>query len=270
MNLLLGAFILILWLFPCSLAAQEVYRWVDEKGSVYFSDNFDSIPEKYRSKAEKRRLRASVQREPQNSKALPASQFQRVVVPFTRDGNAIIVQALVNGIGTSEFILDTGASLTIIPADQARKLGIDPESGDPMPLSGVGGTVLVPMVKINSLGLGGAEVREMDVVIHPGFRNRGLLGMDFLSEFRLDINYAQNQLTLEQQAGPHEGHSLRWWQEKFRFWHTLKKSTEKILATAESQSSRDVAEKLLTRVNERINDLEIRASRAGVPRELRQ
>lgn len=270
MKSLLGVFICVFCLFPSSLPAQEVYRWVDEKGSVYFTDNFDSIPEKYRSKAEKRKLPVSVQGQPQSSQSLPASQSQRVVVPFTRDGNAIIVRALVNGVGTSEFILDTGASLTIIPSDQAQKLGINPESGDPIPLSGVGGTVMVPMVKIDSLGLGGAEVRDLNVAIHPGFRNRGLLGMDFLSEFRLEINHAQNQLTLQHQPRPHEGHSLQWWQEKFRFWNILKQSLQKMHATAGSQSGREVAEKMLRDVNEKINDLEIRASRAGVPRELRQ
>jgi clan AA aspartic protease (TIGR02281 family) len=270
MNLLLVVFIFTFCLFPASLPAQEVYRWVDEKGSVYFTDNFDSIPEKYRSKAEKRRLPTSVLRQPQTSQSLPSPQSQLVVVPFTRDGNAIIVQALVNGTGTSEFILDPGASLTIIPADQAQKLGINPEGGDPVPLSGVGGTVMVPMVKIDSLDLGGAEVRELNVAIHPGFRNRGLLGMDFLSEFRIEINHVQNRLTLEYQPCPHDGHSLQWWQQKFRFWHTLKESFQKMHASAGSQSGREVAEKLLREVNERINDLEIRASRAGVPRELRQ
>jgi chromosome segregation ATPase len=31
----------------------EVYKWVDEKGVVYFTDDITQVPEKYRSKAEK-------------------------------------------------------------------------------------------------------------------------------------------------------------------------------------------------------------------------
>jgi predicted nucleic acid-binding Zn-ribbon protein len=31
----------------------EVYKWVDEKGVVYFTDDITQVPEKYRSRAEK-------------------------------------------------------------------------------------------------------------------------------------------------------------------------------------------------------------------------
>ena len=38
----------------CLVAAnafpKELYRWTDEQGGVHFTDNPDSIPEKYRSK----------------------------------------------------------------------------------------------------------------------------------------------------------------------------------------------------------------------------
>ena len=55
------------WLFSfllffslCFLAtgvtAQELYRWVDEKGAVHFTDSLHSVPEKYRDKVERRKL----------------------------------------------------------------------------------------------------------------------------------------------------------------------------------------------------------------------
>ena len=34
--------------------AQEIYRWVNEKGIVNFTDNLHSIPEKYRGASEKK------------------------------------------------------------------------------------------------------------------------------------------------------------------------------------------------------------------------
>jgi hypothetical protein len=38
----------------CSLAfGQEVYRWVDEKGTVHFTDDLGQVPEKYREKIQK-------------------------------------------------------------------------------------------------------------------------------------------------------------------------------------------------------------------------
>ncbi len=274
-KLLLGVFIVGFCLFASGVPAQELYRWVDEKGSIHFTDNFYSIPEKYRDKVERRRFPSPREPstdppQPQPGQPRPAFQPQRFVVPFTRAGNAIIVKGVVNGKGTVEFILDTGASLTIIPRSHAEKVGINPERGDPILVSGVGGTVVVSQVQIDSLELNGAEVRNLAVAIHPGFINRGLLGMDFLSEFRIDINYAQNYVTLEYQPGPHEGRSPLWWQQKFRFWHSRRKNFEYIRSVAKSRNGREMAEKLLRAVEKRINDLETRASRAGVPREFRR
>jgi hypothetical protein len=34
---------------------QEIYRWVDEKGTVHFADDFTLVPEKYRDQIQKRK-----------------------------------------------------------------------------------------------------------------------------------------------------------------------------------------------------------------------
>jgi chromosome segregation ATPase len=44
---------ILLFLFPVGLCFGEVYKWVDEKGVVYFTDDIMQIPEKYRPKIEK-------------------------------------------------------------------------------------------------------------------------------------------------------------------------------------------------------------------------
>jgi hypothetical protein len=46
-------FILLLFLFSTENSFAEVYKWVDEKGVVYFTDDFIQIPEKYRPKVER-------------------------------------------------------------------------------------------------------------------------------------------------------------------------------------------------------------------------
>lgn len=35
--------------------SQEIYRWVDEKGTIHFADDFILVPEKYRHQVEKKR-----------------------------------------------------------------------------------------------------------------------------------------------------------------------------------------------------------------------
>lgn len=52
---LIAAFAIGLLIIPC-LVHGEVYRWVDEKGTVSFTDDYSTIPEKYRQQVEKRSL----------------------------------------------------------------------------------------------------------------------------------------------------------------------------------------------------------------------
>ncbi|MDI7262130.1 MAG: DUF4124 domain-containing protein, partial [Thermodesulfobacteriota bacterium] len=33
---------------------QEIYQWVDEKGTIHFADDFTLVPEKYRDQIQKR------------------------------------------------------------------------------------------------------------------------------------------------------------------------------------------------------------------------
>jgi predicted nucleic acid-binding Zn-ribbon protein len=46
-------FLIFLFLFSAQLSYAEVYKWVDEKGGVHFTDDLLQIPEKYRPKVEK-------------------------------------------------------------------------------------------------------------------------------------------------------------------------------------------------------------------------
>ena len=46
--------LLITFSFFGELLAQELYRWVDDKGIIHFADSLHSVPETYRRQAEKR------------------------------------------------------------------------------------------------------------------------------------------------------------------------------------------------------------------------
>jgi len=52
----IALFILIVLVLPLWIAnGQEIYRWVDEKGTVHFADDFILVPEKYRGQIQKRK-----------------------------------------------------------------------------------------------------------------------------------------------------------------------------------------------------------------------
>jgi len=203
MKLLLGVLLVSFCFLAVGVSAQEIYRWVEENGSVHFTDNFRSIPQKYRHKVEKRIFRSD-----QNAthhltaRSQPVSSAQKIVVPLTRYGNRVIVEGIVNGIGSMKFILDTGADLTLIPRSLVQQLGISLDNSIATPVTGIGGTIIVPVVKIGSIKVGEAEVRNLDVVVNEeaSLSKQGLLGGDFLGQFRVGIDYTKNQLILERRT----------------------------------------------------------------------
>ena len=203
MKLLLAALLVSFCLLAVGVSAQEFYRWVEKNGRIHFTDNFPSIPQKYRHKVEKRRFRPNKAMHHLTGRSQPVSSTQKFVVPFTRYGNRIIVEGIVNGMGTMKFILDTGADLTLIPRSLVQQLGISLDNSIAITITGISGTIVEPLVKIDSLKVGEAEVRNLDVVVNKeaSLSGQGLLGGDFLGQFRVGIDYTENQLILERRVG---------------------------------------------------------------------
>ena len=53
-NMLTRIFFVLFFLFLAEFSFAEVYKWVDEKGVVHFTDDIIQIPEKYRPQIERR------------------------------------------------------------------------------------------------------------------------------------------------------------------------------------------------------------------------
>jgi len=180
-------------LFPPGAWAQ-IYGWVDERGGVHYSDGIDSIPERHRSQAVPlpyRNLPA-----PAESKA-PERPTGVTQIPFT-PGSPILVRAKINGAGPTTLLLDTGADRTVIAPLALWRLGVSTRNTPRGEISGVTGKTSVDVVQVESVEVGEARVGRLAVIAHDAELPNadGLLGRDFLDQFRITIDSKAGIVTL--------------------------------------------------------------------------
>lgn len=120
-----------------------------------------------------------------------------IIVPVRFAGRAAIVAAVLNRTLSANLILDTGATSTVISRRLANLLSMRP-TGTTMGQT-VGGTITAPLARLASLKVGAAEVAELSVVVHDFTRDArvdGLLGMDFLGQYRVGLDSQRHLLVL--------------------------------------------------------------------------
>ena len=93
----------ILFVLLACPAYGEMYKWVDEKGTVHFTDDPSTIPEKYRSDAEFRKTPKDVpapkreEKPTSASTALKPSAPEGLEVPLMRRGEVLVAEVILNG-----------------------------------------------------------------------------------------------------------------------------------------------------------------------------
>ena len=144
-------------------------------------------------------LRDTVSRLQQTISAMK-SQEGKIVIRFRPGSRNIPVSARL-GRGLDQlFVVDTGASLVTVPSSTARQLGIEISDNLPRRLfysaTGVQHAVEItlPFIEIN--GWVTENVRAL-VVDLPGQSEVGLLGMNYLGNFRMDVNTGEGVMLLE-------------------------------------------------------------------------
>ena len=211
--------------------ADGIFRWFDNNGTLHLADHPDSVPKGYRNETPTRQVGSSREGVPPapvpKASQAPVSNLQKFTISLTRQEGRLLVNGRINDHGSVRFIVDTGASLTIIPAGIASRLGFDRNGAPSIQVRGVGGVIDGRLIEIASLKVGHAEARNFDVVVvDDDLRGIGLLGADFLSRFQMHLNYTRDEMVLHAGEGPYEGYPAAWWQEKFRLYRRLKHSYE--------------------------------------------
>ena len=182
---------------PGPVSAQ-IYRWLDGEGTIHYSQGIDSVPPRFRASAVIIGYdRPSPPADPSASAATaPLGSGQIKFIP----GQPIIVAARINGAGSAQLMLDTGAARTVINPAVLAAAGVSYENSQRGTIKGVTGDAEVVAVSVESIEVSGARHGPLLVVSHdtafgPG-RGDGLLGRDFLDQFSVTIDNAAGIVTL--------------------------------------------------------------------------
>lgn len=133
----------------------------------------------------------------------PESEVARVkdapvAIPFEYTGNEIIIKARINNGPEGRFIVDTGASQSVIDKSAAAALGPHPIST----FSITAGSKAVPLsyTKLGSLTMGDISLNDLPVLVtdlsNVGDHPQGLIGANILKRFLVTIDFDEKKLIL--------------------------------------------------------------------------
>lgn len=132
-------------------------------------------------------------------------------IRFNPLSDLILLSMKVQGVYESDFrdvwvALDTGASTTSIPIRTALDLGYDPYHPK-YHKEVITGTQVenIPVIEVKKITAIGQPVENIDVLCHDlpqELRVDGVLGLNFLSKFNINISFARGSINIE----PHDGY----------------------------------------------------------------
>lgn len=165
-------------------APAQIYKWRDKGGSLHFTDNLQGVPPEYRDQVNTL-----------DDRLPPVAPPRKI--PLERSELGYLVDARVNGSVSVRLIMDTGASATVLSREVARRLGLKVRNDPPVRLRTANGDVRAGWAEVEEIEVGGRRAGPLQVVIHDAVPGAdGLLGMNFLGQFRVEIESAAPALIL--------------------------------------------------------------------------
>ena len=133
------------------------------------------------------------------------SDSAEVAFDFVAHTSLIVVPVTINGHGPYRFLLDTGATSTILSSAVADSLKI-PRLRRGRVLT-AGGNVNVTIRTMRTLNVGMAHLKDIEIAVGDfdlmkRLNVDGLLGGDYLRKFRVDIDYDGKTVKIQQLQPP--------------------------------------------------------------------
>lgn len=124
--------------------------------------------------------------------AAGAGAGTKIVLPVGSGGH-FMANGTING-RAIQFMVDTGATSVALGINDAQRLGIDYEKGQPVRMNTANGVAQGWRVKLNSVRIGDVEIFDVEGVVGPNMPF-ALLGNSFLSRF--SMNRSSDVMVLE-------------------------------------------------------------------------
>jgi predicted aspartyl protease len=133
--------------------------------------------------------------------AIPAAA-QTVTTPILQyPGGRPVVSVKINGVGPYDFILDTGATGTVLDTTLFHDLNLTPEGSVNISTSAGAGIQTISTaqsISVDTLSLPNLQVVGMTLALGADFRGiRGILGENFLQNFDILIDNQHQKVTLD-------------------------------------------------------------------------
>jgi clan AA aspartic protease (TIGR02281 family) len=134
-----------------------------------------------------------------NRLAIKLENRNSLEIPIVCINDRIFINTVINGKTSSKFLIDTGATISVISFSLSAKLGFAANQMTDMRwFQTAGGRVKKPVVKLNQITIG--EIRMQDFLVavskDVGSDFDGILGMNFLGRFNFEINSDRSLLIL--------------------------------------------------------------------------
>jgi len=287
--LILSFFLFFLWGAPAPVFS--LYKWRDKEGVIHITDYppatgpYESVEGK--DQESEKQAPSTQDRTTPERKKVPSEgaskSFTKVIhIPLRRAGNHFLASMKLNGQAEGYFVLDTGASMTVISPQIAEKAGIVLDDSLPiLPLKTASGLIFPPVAHVDTFALGSLTLDGGDVVVHDihfGHGVSGLLGMDIMSDYLVTLDTEKAVLTLKpaRHVGPiYGGHAKKWWRSRFGFYRHILHSLQSMRNVPDKalkpyHITRERVEKSITIYQERLDELKSLAEDELVPLEWRE
>ncbi len=120
-------------------------------------------------------------------------------IPLGGDQKHLIVDGTLNGSVRGPMLVDTGASYCVLTRRTARRLGLSRRARRHIPVATANGQIDAQFVRLDAVALSDARLGDVDAVVMDAVEPPliGIIGLNFLTQFRFSVDLAQGTLRLE-------------------------------------------------------------------------